>query len=944
MQTPLASDIFHTLLTDVLECLGASHGLVLQFDEPNRRSRFVVRGRVGFQDSERIAGLSLSPKESWIANVLSSERPIVAYADTPEVGLRRWIQSEKLSAIVLMRIPGKDAPLGLLAIGSTASRKYENEEEHFIMNVANLLGLTVQNLALMSTVSSSHRQWEETFDSIDDLIFVHNPDGRILKINRALAARLQMQPAELAGRYVRDVLRQGNAPWNRCPYCENATGDAEKFDPSFGGYFHSTDSPLHDSEGKRLGTIHVLRDVTTRRQAENKFRTLFEKVQEGVFISAPNGRFIDFNNAFMRILGYDSAEELIAADISLSFYVDPLDRERRQRLLREYGEIADFEFSFRRKDGEIRIAHESSFATRDESGAVVAYQGFLLDITDLKRAEADIRRRNQELLALNAIADVLGQSTVLEEGLRAALMKITELFVADVGAVFFLDDQSRKLVRPVMVGFRSEAARRFDQIELSPALLDQLRRVHATVVSGSAPILPEEFRVLRASEGIPVAQVAVLWAKDRINGMLLIGCREEREFSAADLNLISALANQIATAIDKSLLLEQTREAYETLRHTQQQLLQSEKMAAVGQLISGVAHELNNPLTAILGYSQLLKSDELSATRGTDYLEKLHRQAQRTHHIVQSLLSFARQRKPQRTPVNLHQILEDTLILREYDLRLSKINVHREYDRNLPVTSADFNQLQQVFLNILNNSMDAIQETGGPGEIWIRTEATGGNLRVEITDSGPGVQNPHRIFDPFYTTKAVGKGTGLGLSICYGIVKEHCGEIEVKNSPPHGATFTVTLPLLVGSSAPPRDDNAAAKGMIHGKILLLDDVETVLQLEEEVLTAAGASVRLARSSAQALEMLKREPIDAIICDTRVHGENSAAELYSWIEENRPELLSRMIFTISQAADEDLTAFLRGTGCPVLRKPFQIEEFLAAVKSAFTASVPSPARI
>lgn len=944
MQTPGSDDIFQRLLTDLIETLGATHGLVLLLDDANRRSRFVVRGRVGFADLDRGAGSRFAPHESWIEAVLSSERPLIRFSDTDDAGLRRWMQAEKQSAIVLMRIPGKDAPLGLLAIGSTAPRKYESEEEHFVMNVANLLGLTVQNLALMGSVSSSHRQWEETFDSIDDLIFVHNAEGRILKINRALASRLQMQPAELAGRYVREVLRQGNTPWNRCPYCESATGNAEKFDPSFGGYFHSTDSPLHDSEGKRLGTIHVLRDVTIRRQAENKFRTLFEKVQEGVFISAPNGRFIDFNNAFMRILGYDSAEELMAADVSLSLYVDPIDRERRQRLLREYGEIADFEFRFRRKDGEIRTAHESSFATRDESGAIVAYQGFLLDITDLKNAEADIRRRNQELLALNAIADLLGQTGLLEEALRAALMKITELFALDIGAVFFLDEKSNKLVRPVMVGFHSENVRRFDQIDVPPALLDQLRRVRATVISGTAANLPEEFREMRASEGIPVAQVCVLWAKDRIIGLLLIGCREEREFSAADLSLISALANQIATAIDKSLLLEQTREAYETLRQTQQQLLQSEKMAAVGQLISGVAHELNNPLTAILGYSQLLKSDELTGSRGSDYVEKLHRQAQRTHHIVQSLLSFARQRKPQRAPVNLHQILEDTLLLREYDLRLNKIHVHRQFDPNLPVTSADSNQLQQVFLNILNNAMDAIQESGGPGEIWIRTETVAGNLRVQFTDSGPGVQSPHRIFDPFYTTKPVGKGTGLGLSICYGIVKEHGGEIEVKNSPPRGATFTITLPLLVGSSTPASADSSGAKGMIRGKVLLVDDVETVLQLEEEVLCAAGASVRLARTAAQAFSVLRQETIDAVVCDANVHGANSAAELYSWIEENRPELLSRMVFTISQAGDDDISAFLRGTGCPVLRKPFQIEEFLKVVKSAFAVSVPSAARI
>jgi PAS domain S-box-containing protein len=943
MQMPRSEDVFQRLLSHVIECLGVTHGLLMLYDDPVRRLRLGARGCIGFSDVESGAHGRFSTGESWVQGVLRSERPVIANADDAEPPLRRWMHSEKLTSMLLIRIPGKDEPLGLLAIGSSTPRTYESEEEHYVMNVANLLGLTVQNLALMETVSTSRRQWEDAFDSIDDLILVHSAEGQVLKVNRALATRLQVQPNELTGRTVREVLRPGNTPWNRCPYCESTPADAEKFDPSFGGYFLSTDSPLHDSDGKRLGTIHVLRDVTMRRRAETKFRALFEKVQEGVFISTPSGRFVDFNRAFMRILGYDSPEELIAADVGTQFYVDPTDRERRHRLLRDYGEIADFEFRFRKRDGEIRTAQESSFATRDEAGAIVAYQGFLLDITDLKNAEADIRRRNQELLALNAIADLLGQSSVLEDGLRSVLLKITELFALDVGAVFFLDENSRKLVRPIMVGFRSDVAHRVDQIELSAALLDQLRRVHATVVSGSAPILPDEFRDLRASEGIPVPQIVVLWSKDRIVGMLFIGCRDEREFSAAELSLISAVANQIATAIDKSLLLEKTREAYESLRHTQQQLLQSEKMAAVGQLISGVAHELNNPLTAILGYSQLLKSEELSGQRGAEYLEKLHRQAQRTHHIVQSLLSFARQRRPQRASVNLHQILEDTLVLREYDLRLRKIRVHREFDPNLPVTSADFNQLQQVFLNILNNAIDAIQDTGGPGEIWIRTQTSAGNLRVEFTDSGAGLQNQHRIFDPFYTTKPVGKGTGLGLSICYGIVKEHGGDIEAKNSPPRGATFTITLPVLVGNSSPATENDANGRNMVRGRILLVDEVETVLQLEEEVLAAAGASVCLSRTATEAIEMLERHAFDAVVCDAKLHGEDSTEKLYHWIGKKHPELATRILFTIADADEDSVSRFWRRTGCQVLRKPFQIDEFLNAVKTVLSSSIPSPAR-
>ncbi|HTR46928.1 MAG TPA: ATP-binding protein [Verrucomicrobiae bacterium] len=924
------------VLNHLVESLNASHGVVFLVDELSNPPVLGCRASAGFSERFRKEAESVSPAESWVNKALHQETPVVFYPDTGEAIVRGWMETEKLSAMVFVRVPGKDAPLGLLGIGSSAKRAFGSEEEHFLVNVANLVGLTVQNVELFETATTNRRQWLDTFDSIDDLILVHSLDGRILRANRALAKKLNLETSALVGHTIRDVLRQGRSPWSRCPYCEGVAGKDEVVDPTFGGYFLATDSAFHDSEGGRLGTIHVLKDVTRRRQAENKYRTLFEKVQEGVFISTPEGRFLDFNDAFMRILGYENHDELLQEDISAQLYVNPADRERRQRLLNDYGEVVDFEFQFHRRDGEIRTAHESSFATRDETGAVVAYQGFLLDITEHKQAEWDIRRRNRALLALNGIGEMLGQSPAVEEGLAAALPKVTELFSADVASVYFLDESAAALRRAAAVGYRSEAAGQATPVPVSSALLEQIRQAHATVLSGALPGLPEGLRELHRLEDVQVSQVVVLWAKDRIMGLLVVGCRDMRVFSTADLNLLFAVGNQIATTIDKSLLLEKTREAYETLRRTQEQLLQSEKMAAVGQLISGVAHELNNPLTAILGYSQLLKSDGYVQTRGLDYLEKLYKQAQRTHHIVQNLLSFARQHKPQRAPVQLNQILEETLVLREYDLKLNSIVVHRQFDADLPATAGDFHQLEQVFLNILNNAVDAIHERGKPGEIWISTSMAGDRLRVEFTDSGPGVSHPHRIFDPFYTTKPVGKGTGLGLSICYGIVKEHGGEIQVRNSPPRGATFTITLPLLpVGSATPGRA--AAAMGQVPGTVLLAEHNEAMLQLGREVLIAAGATVRLARSAEEVMDILQRDSIDAVVADIDMPGEPTVGSLWRWIQGSRPDLALRVVFTTSQPAGH-LEKVFQKSGCAVLTKPFPIEKLAEAVQSVLAVPV------
>jgi PAS domain S-box-containing protein len=805
------------VLRHVIASLNASHGAIFLESGEAPAGSFSLRASSGFSERFGLQYPRVFASEAWVRDALEKGPRRISGGAFAEVKPPAWMESENLSVAVAVPIAGKDRPFGLLSIGSSKPWKFGKDEAEFLVNVANLLGLAVWNASLIEQAASSRRQWLDTFNSIDDLIFVHTEDGHIRRANRALAWHLGLEPDLIEGQSLKELLKQGEMRWTVCPYCEGAAGKPEQVDPSFGGHFLVTTSKFHDSEGRCLGTIHVLKDFTERRQVESKYRTLFEKVHEGIFISTPEGRFLDFNDTFARMMGYESREELLKIDIPSELYVDPGERQRLKRLLHEYGEVTDFEFRFRRRDGEIRVAHESSFVTRDDSGTIVAYQGFVLDLTEQKQAEMEIRRRNRELLALNAIADLLGGSAKLEDALTRTVAKIAELFSADVASVYLLDESTQALKRAANFGHRSDLARQMGAVRISSALLEQVRQTHATLLSGSALALPEEFRELQRQEGVVLSQVVVLWAKDRIAGALVVGCREMKEFAPAELNLLGALGNQIAATIDKSRLLEETREAYNTLRATQEQLLQSEKMAAVGQLISGVAHELNNPLTAILGYSELLKTEEVVNGHGADYLEKLNKQAQRTHRIVQNLLSFARQHKPERGVVQVNQVVEDTVALREYDLKINLIRIHRDLDPKLPEISADFHQLQQVCLNILNNAVDAVLESGRQGEIWVRTSVANHRVRIEFTDNGSGVKNPHRVFDPFYTTKPVGKGTGLGLSICYGIVKEHGGEILVQNGAAGGATFIVTLPLVPFSSA--QEEKPSAKQVDRGTVL-----------------------------------------------------------------------------------------------------------------------------
>jgi two-component system NtrC family sensor kinase len=411
-----------------------------------------------------------------------------------------------------------------------------------------------------------------------------------------------------------------------------------------------------------------------------------------------------------------------------------------------------------------------------------------------------------------------------------------------------------------------------------------------------------------------------------------------REFSTAELNMLSAAGSQLAASIGKSMSHKETRTAYDNLRLTQEQLLQSEKMAAIGQLISGVAHELNNPLTAILGYGQLLRSEELLSSRGAEYVEKLSKQAQRTHHIVQNLLSFARQQEPQRRPVDINQIIEDTLVLTDFDLIRNKISIVRQFDPALPPAFGDFNQLQQVFLNIINNAVDATLEGGGAREILIATFLAGKQVIIEITDSGLGVKDPRKVFDPFYTTKPVGKGTGLGLSICYGIVKEHGGEISVRNSPPRGATFSVQLPLAEVSQ-PNASHNGECKFDAGRRILVVESDHASLEFQREILLSRRIHVQTAPNGRDALRLLENERFDGVVMDVQVSGDITGWALFRWIETHRPELAGRIVFTFANGDDEEVRVLLANSGCISLQRPFPIAEFEIAIRKILEPGVP-----
>jgi signal transduction histidine kinase/ActR/RegA family two-component response regulator len=399
--------------------------------------------------------------------------------------------------------------------------------------------------------------------------------------------------------------------------------------------------------------------------------------------------------------------------------------------------------------------------------------------------------------------------------------------------------------------------------------------------------------------------------------------------------------NQMTANLRRSR--EQLQNTVETLKTTQSQLVQSEKLSGIGEFVAGVAHELNNPLTSVMGFSELLKRAD-GNPKNQRHLDMIHKSAQRCQKIVQNLLSFARRRQPERKLSNLNELIEAAIEFLQYQLRTSNIEVVARLEARLPKVLVDPHQLQQVFLNIINNARQAIEGHQPKGWVRITTEFSGGNVRVIIQDNGPGIseQNLPKIFDPFFTTKEVGKGTGLGLSLCYGIVKEHGGTITVRSKPGEGATFIVELPCAAEKEPTNRNTAAPAQATSNGregvgkKVLVIDDEEPILQMVRETLSEQGYQVDVARDGEAALRHLDKVPYDLTLCDWKMPGMNGQ-QIYERVRAKYPALSDRMIFITGDVINEKAQEFLRERKKVCLSKPFSLVEFRAAIGKALTAN-------
>lgn len=513
-------------------------------------------------------------------------------------------------------------------------------------------------------------------------------------------------------------------------------------------------APTRSDDG-RMKTYAYIRDITERkkferklRESEEKFRNLFERVRHGLFISSRGGKFLDCNQALMEMAGYEDKEEFLNIDIAKDLYVNPEDRKKFQKLIEEQGYVKDLEVEFKKKKGEMITVLLTAHAKRDEKGKIIGYEGINTDISDRKRMERELKEANEFLM--NLIEDSV-------DGIIVTNMK-GDILIFNKGAENILGYKTEEVVGKM-----------------------NIRSVYPPGVA------KEVMEKLKSPDYGGVGKLTSFPIAHR---------RKDGELIEGDLSaslIYDEEGKEIASVGIFKDLRERLRIERE-LREMQQALLQSEKLAAMGRLTSQIAHELNNPIYGIMNTLELLKTEIPPESKRRRILELSLSEIQRLAEMLRNMLSFSKPEEEKRRPVKINELVEGILMVMERQMRESNIKVETYFDETLPEVMASTNQMRQVMLNLLKNAKEAMPKGGS---LTVRTSREDHKVVVAIQDTGVGIPEELRdkIFEAFFTTKQKVKGVGLGLSVCYGIIKDHGGEIRVESEVDKGTTFTILLPM-----------------------------------------------------------------------------------------------------------------------------------------------------
>ena len=555
------------------------------------------------------------------------------------------------------------------------------------------------------------------------------------------------------------------------------------------------------------------------------------------------------------------------------------------------------------------------------------------------------------LIAIYESSRAVFSTVDLDELLELVMDLVQKSLRADEGSLMFLDD-SQKLYVASSKGLDERVAR---EVHLGlgdrvAGLAAQQRR--ALLLIGGLEKYPE-FQGIKGNDRIGSSIVVPLLFRDELFGILTLNRAKGRDnFNSSDLRLASIFASQVAQAVRNAKLfrvletkVEELRKAYKTLEETKTELVASEKLAAIGRLVSGVAHEINNPLTSVLGFTEILLSSEGENPMKESLAIVLH-EAQRCQKIVQDLLLFTRHKKMSLELTRIDHLADEILEALSLDLKKNSVEVVKNYSDSPPIL-VDPSQIQQVFLNLIKNAIQAMEAVPQGRKITVSIQLPAPKkMRVAFRDNGPGItaENIDKIFEPFFTTKGVGKGTGLGLSLSYGIIQRHGGCILVDSKPGNGTSFIVEIPMVTEQSPVDREspDPASEGGpalalTFKGKrILIVEDEEPIRFYLKKLLSYPGCLVETAPDGESALSLLSTEEFDAVLCDCLMPGLDGM-KLYEKVLGIKPSAAARFIFVSGCSADEKFEIFLQKHKLSRVTKPFLPQQLLSAIAALFRSA-------
>ena len=550
--------------------------------------------------------------------------------------------------------------------------------------------------------------------------------------------------------------------------------------------------------------------MNSLRQSEEKYRTIFERSGDALMLTDPKGGVLEVNQAGIDILGFSEREELLEITSVTGFFKHDDDLYQFQKKLSRDGFVTGFEAPLLRKGGSVFYGLLTANVTLDGVGQITGYVFIIRDVSKRKKAHEQIKWRNKWLAMLNATSMAIGSSLDLDEIVSNTIEKILGILESVSVRIYRLNKKRQTLDLLASRGLSSRFVEngRIKTREVGRGLLGKSFMTSETkVLNDLSDLQNDPYADLLVEEGIRSAIYVPLVSKGEPVGAMVITSQSTFDLSNDYLEFLSAIGNQIGVAVENAALYENLKKAYQELKEAQDQVIAQEKLASLGKLSATIAHEINNPLAAVLTYNRLMikqnRTGRLTPEREDDiarYLSIMESETARCGEIVKNLLAFSRQSKINIESRNIEEIVERTLALLSHDLEMKGVKVVEHIDSDLPEVQCDFKQIQQALLNVVGNASEAM--AGGGVLTMAAKHSTGGRtMEIKISDTGCGIQKKHlkNIFEPFFTTKEEGKGVGLGLSVVYGIVTRHRGTIDVESEPGEGTTFTIRLPLAVSN-------------------------------------------------------------------------------------------------------------------------------------------------